>query len=225
MKNIKSIEFNYKKLRIAQDLNKTTLQSIGMRLLKKNNDGVFVMPPDIEIAAYINNLAEKRQIKHYVLRGEYQNIYLFDPEEIMTSLDIMEVESRKAPFVIPIQIQDERTTETDNIPFEISKIDCLFKLPKTLFNSGTCIYFLCREGKVVYVGQSENVHSRLVEHIKTKHFDNVFYLRVPANKMNKVEHALISYLKPEYNKTSIKQTNKSISLAESILNKDGISFK
>ena len=215
---MKPIEFNYRKLRTAQDLNKTTLGAVGMRLLKKNNDGVFEMPPENEIAAYINNLAEKREINHYVLRGEYENIYLFDNEEVISALDIMEVEAKKTPDVIPIQIQDERTTESDSIPFEISKIDSLFKLPKSLFNSGTCIYFLCRDEKVVYVGQAENVHQRLVEHIKTKLFDSVFYLRVPVNKMNKVEHALISHLKPEYNKTLLKETNKSVLLAESILN-------
>lgn len=222
---MKQIEFNYKKLRAAQDLNKKILEAVGMRLLKKDSDGIFQMPPENEIAAYINSLAEKREIKHYVLKGEYENIYLFDNEELISALDIMEVEAKKSPDVIPIQIQDEKTTAKDNIPFEISKIDSLFRLPKSLFNSGTCIYFLCRDEKVVYVGQAENVHQRLVEHIKTKLFDSVFYLRVPGNKMNKVEHALISYLKPEYNKTSTRETNKSVSLAESILNKDGISFE
>ena len=68
------IEFNYKKLRMAQDLNKKTLEAIGMKLLQKNKDGVFVMPEDSIIAGYINNLAEKREIKHYRLKGEYEEI-------------------------------------------------------------------------------------------------------------------------------------------------------
>lgn len=218
------IEFNYKKLRMAQDLNKKTLEAIGMKLLQKNKDGVFVMPDDSIIAGYINNLAEKREIKHYRLKGEYEEIYLFDNEEIISDLDIMQVEAKKIPDVIKIQCYDEKVTASDEIPIEISKIDSLFKLPKSLFNSGSCIYFLCKNDKVVYVGQAENVHQRLVEHMKTKDFDAVFYLRVPAHKMNKIESALISYLKPEYNKSGLNSGNKESSLAESILNTHGLNF-
>ena len=218
------IEFNYKKLRMAQDLNKKTLEAIGMKLLKKNKDGVFVMPDDSKIAGYINNLAEKREIKHYRLKGEYEEIYLFDNDEIISDLDIMQVEAKKVPDVIKIQCYDENVTASDEIPIEISKIDSLFKLPKSLFNSGSCIYFLCKNDKVVYVGQAENVHQRLVEHMRTKVFDAVFYLRVPAHKMNKIESALISYLKPEYNKSGLNSGNKESSLAESILNTYGLNF-
>jgi len=218
------IEFNYKKLRMAQDLNKKTLEVIGMKLLQKNKDGVFVMPDDSIIARYINNLAEKREIKHYRLKGEYEEIYLFDNDEIISDLDIIQVEAKKIPDVIKIQCYDEKVTASDEIPIEISKIDSLFKLPKSLFNSGSCIYFLCKNERVVYVGQAENVHQRLVEHMRTKEFDAVFYLRVPAHKMNKIESALISYLKPEYNKSGLNSGNKESSLAESILNTYGLNF-
>ena len=218
------IEFNYKKLRMAQDLNKKTLETIKMKLLQKNKHGVFVMPDDSIIAGYINNLAEKREIKHYRLKGEYEEIYLFDNDEIISDLNIMQVEAKKVPDVIKIQCYDEKVTASDEIPIEISKIDSLFKLPKSLFNSGSCIYFLCKNDKVVYVGQAENVHQRLVEHMRTKVFDAVFYLRVPAHKMNKIESALISYLKPEYNKSGLNSGNKESSLAESILNTYGLNF-
>ena len=218
------IEFKYKKLRMAQDLNRKTLEAIGMKLLQRNKDGVFVMPEDSIIAGYINNLAEKREVKHYRLKGEYEEIYLFDNEEIISDLDIMQVEAKKVPDVIKIQCYDEKATTSDDIPIEISKIDSLFKLPKTLFNSGSCVYFLCRNERVVYVGQAENVHQRLVDHMKSKDFDAVFYLRVPAHKMSKIESALISYLKPEYNKTGFNSGNKHASLAESILNTDGFNF-
>lgn len=213
-----SIEYNYKKLKTAQDLNKKTLEMIGMKLLKKNSSGIFEMPNESIIASYLNDLAEKREIKHYRLKGEFEEIYLFDNDEILSDLEIMEVEAKKIPDVIKIQCYDEKVNASDIIPIEISKIDSLFKLPKSLFNSGSCIYFLCKNEKVVYVGQAENVHQRLVEHMRTKEFDSVFYLRVPAHKMNKIELALISYLKPMYNKAGINSVNKDISLAESILN-------
>jgi hypothetical protein len=214
-----AIEFNYKKLRIAQDLNKKTLEAIGVRLMTKDN-GVFVMPSEFDIVKYINSLAEKREVKHYRLIGEYEEVYLFDNDEILSDLQIMEFEAKKIPELIKIQCYDENVTDTDNVPLEISRITHLFKLPKSLFNSGSCIYFLCKDEKVVYVGQAENVHQRLIEHMKTKEFDAVFYLHVPLNKMNKIESALISYLKPLYNKTCLNGSNKSISIAESILNKN-----
>lgn len=212
------IEFNYKKLKTAQDLNKKTLEAIGMKLLKKNDKGLFVMPNEEFIAKYINDLAEKRLIKHYRLKGEYEEIYLFDVDEILTDLQIVEINAIKNPDVIKIQCYDEKVDFNDSVPIEISKIESLFKLPKTLFNSGSCIYFLCHNEKVVYVGQAENVHHRLIEHMKTKEFDSVFYLKIPYHKMNKIENALISYLKPKYNKTSFNVGNKDYSIAESILN-------
>jgi hypothetical protein len=218
------IDFNYKKLRMAQDLNKKTLEAVGMKLLKKNELGVFVMPDENTIAGYINSLAEKREIKHYRLKGEFEDVFLFDNDEIISDLNIQEIEAKKVTEIIKIQCYDERTTSNDEIPIEISRIDSLFKLPKTLFNSGSCIYFLCKNERVVYVGQAENVHQRLVDHMRTKEFDAVFYLRVPAHKMNKIETALISYLKPEYNKTSLNSGNKDASLAESILNTHGLNF-
>jgi len=218
------IEYKYKKLRIAQDLNKKTLESIGMKLLQKNKDGVFVMPDDLIIVRHINDLAEKREIKHYRLKGEYEEVYLFDNEEIIYDLDIMQVEAKKIPDVIKIQCYDEKVTASDEIPIEISKIDSLFKLPKTLFNSGSCIYFLCKNDRVVYIGQAENVHNRLVAHMKDKEFDAVFYLRVPAHKMNKIESSLIAYLKPQYNKSGLISGNKEASLAESILNTHNLNF-
>ena len=144
------VDYNYKKLRTAQDLNKRTLEAIGMKLLQKSKDGIFEMPDDSIIASYINSLAEKREIKHYRLKGEHDEIYLFDNDEIISDLEIIEVEAKKSPEVIKIQCYDEKVTVDDEIPLEISRIDSLFRLPKTLFNSGSCIYFLCKNEKSVY---------------------------------------------------------------------------
>jgi GIY-YIG catalytic domain. len=122
------------------------------------------------------------------------------------------------PDIIKVQCYDVKVSDEDKLPIEISNIKELFKIPSSLYNSGTCIYFLCNKNQVVYVGQSENVHQRLLQHIKDKEFDSVFYLRVPANKMDKYEKSLIIHLKPKYNKTFAKMNVKNSSLAESILN-------
>ena len=215
----KFIEHNYKKLRMAQDLSMKAINIIGQRLMRRGSDGVYYMPEAEEIVKYINDLADKRLVNHYVLNGEYEQIILFDEDDLQESLDIMEVQAKKVTEVVKVQCYDKKVTPEDSIPIEISAIEDLFKLPKTLFNSGTCVYFLCHDGKVVYVGQAQNVHQRLVEHMRTKVFDSVFYIRVQGHKLNKIESALISYLKPKYNKSGLKESNKTIATAESILKK------
>jgi len=212
------IEHNYKKLRTAQELNKRTLEAVAMRLMKKDDCGIFQLPDDNEVFAYINKLAEEGKVKHYVLKGENEDVFLFDNEDLIGSVSIVEVQARKFTEVAKIQCYDEPVSFSDNVPIEISKIENLFKIPRSTFNSGTAIYFLCRNEKVVYVGQAENVHGRILDHAGTKNFDSVFYIRVQSNKMNKIESALISYLKPEYNRTSLNGNNKSESLAKSVLN-------
>lgn len=211
------IKTMYSKLRLAQDLNKRILNQIGMRLLRKGENGLFNMPSDNEIATYLNDLAEKGLIKHYVLTGEYEKVYLFHSDDILYDLDIQEVEAKKITAIVKIQCYDEKITNSDNVPVEISRIEDLYKLPKTLFNSGSCIYFLCRENKVVYVGQALNIHARLVEHHRCKNFDNVFYIRVSANRLNIIENSLIAYLKPEYNQTNNPLNNQRRSIAECLL--------
>lgn len=217
---METIEYKYKKLRVAQDLTKKVIGTIGMKLMRKNKKGIFELPPEEEIYSYLNTLAENRMIKHYILEGVNEKVYLFDADEILDGLEILEIEAKKVTEVIKIQCYDEKVKHSDNIPIEISRIEELYRVPKSLFNSGSCIYFLCKNEKVVYVGQAENIHQRLIEHQKNKVFDDVYYIRVSAHKMSKVEAALISYLKPEYNKSGVSSplTNQKISLSKSILN-------
>lgn len=63
----------------------------------------------------------------------------------------------------------------------------------------SCVYFLSLNGKVVYVGQSVNLGSRLSEHVRGKTFDSVFYLPVPRNALNDVEGHFIRALRPPLN--------------------------
>jgi hypothetical protein len=61
------------------------------------------------------------------------------------------------------------------------------------------VYFLCSEGKVVYVGQSGNVGVRVGQHFGAKSFDTVFFIRVAPSDLDDVEGALIRKLTPKYN--------------------------
>jgi hypothetical protein len=64
-----------------------------------------------------------------------------------------------------------------------------------------CVYFLCLEGEVVYVGQSKNIHSRIRTHARdnVKVFDEVFTLAVPEEECLHVESHFIVRLQPKYN--------------------------
>lgn len=63
------------------------------------------------------------------------------------------------------------------------------------------IYFLIQDDKVVYVGQSINLRSRIASHVASdKEFDRVEYICVNSKEeMDIVENHFISSLKPKYN--------------------------
>jgi hypothetical protein len=66
------------------------------------------------------------------------------------------------------------------------------------------VYFLIREDRVVYVGQSVNVTSRVGSHVSEgqKRFERAIYLPVPLSDLDGVERAFIRALRPEYNGTA-----------------------
>jgi transcription initiation factor TFIIIB Brf1 subunit/transcription initiation factor TFIIB len=76
--------------------------------------------------------------------------------------------------------------------------------------SGPCIYFLCREERIVYIGQSICLSQRISQHVPYKNFDRVFYFNVPAEELTKVESELINYYDPELNRTCVKYSEKDL---------------
>jgi hypothetical protein len=63
----------------------------------------------------------------------------------------------------------------------------------------TGIYFLCRDGALLYVGQPSNVVDRISEHAKRYEFDTVLFLPWPRVDLNRIEGALIRTLRPPLN--------------------------
>lgn len=62
------------------------------------------------------------------------------------------------------------------------------------------VYFLIKEGRVVYVGQSHNVAARLDAHAHTrKGFDSYTYICCPAHERDLLESLYIHMLQPAYN--------------------------
>lgn len=62
------------------------------------------------------------------------------------------------------------------------------------------IYFLIRNGVVVYVGQSSSLAMRVETHQRDKDFDQVLFFECSPEDVLRREMELIMALKPEYNK-------------------------
>lgn len=194
------IELIYKKLKLAQDLSDALIRRIGLKLICKKSNGLFEPPTKEEVAKYLNGLAENNKVKHYRLENiNGQNVILFNPDDLTEEdIKITQIEIQKTPSVIKVHCFDQPICSTDSVPYEISRIENLFRMPDN-YESGTVVYFLCQTGKVVYVGQSINLTQRIQAHQSNKDFDSVYYIRVPMNKLTEVEHSLIELLKPKYN--------------------------
>jgi len=63
----------------------------------------------------------------------------------------------------------------------------------------TGIYFLIKNKKIVYVGQSVSVYKRILEHVD-KDYDSYYWIKCPKNKLNSVEALYIHLFKPILNK-------------------------
>jgi hypothetical protein len=61
------------------------------------------------------------------------------------------------------------------------------------------VYFLCKDGGIVYVGQSKNIPVRLAEHRKRKTWDSAKIMRVPEPLLDLVEWYWMERLKPKLN--------------------------
>jgi len=65
------------------------------------------------------------------------------------------------------------------------------------------IYFLILRGVIVYIGQSKDVHQRIIQHRDSpeKDFDEAVILPTPETQLDKIEKYCIGMLHPPQNKT------------------------
>jgi hypothetical protein len=92
-----------------------------------------------------------------------------------------------------------------DVPIELRAIaNLLIPMPlESIENvSMSGVYFLASQGRLVYVGQSINVMSRIGAHFGAKTFDFAFFVRVPPSDLDFVEGEFIRTLKPKYNFSS-----------------------
>lgn len=76
------------------------------------------------------------------------------------------------------------------------------------------LYMLCREGRVVYVGQAERPAERIAQHrVEGKAFDAVYGLPCPPESRNLLEGYVIRALRPSLNRGRGPKTNPDAVLA------------
>jgi len=64
-----------------------------------------------------------------------------------------------------------------------------------------CVYFLIDVNEIVYVGQTINIYSRLLDHERSnKIYTRALYIPVCKDELEKVERGFINSLVPKYNK-------------------------
>lgn len=72
--------------------------------------------------------------------------------------------------------------------------------PKNLFSIG--IYFLIKENKIVYVGQTKSGIKRIYQHLNKKDFDSYsFFIIKDKKELDKIEAYFITKYRPIYNKS------------------------
>ena len=65
------------------------------------------------------------------------------------------------------------------------------------------VYFLIKNERIVYVGQSINVYSRIAEHYKSKFFSDVFSVPCPRSNLDVLESMYIHTFNPDLNGRSV----------------------
>lgn len=99
------------------------------------------------------------------------------------------------------EIHKLKSKTPESIPSELSELleICLYDFPAL---PGACVYFLTFEGRVVYVGKSTSLASRIQAHKseRFKVFDQVFYISVDPKDLDSIERKFIKKFLPKYNR-------------------------
>lgn len=66
------------------------------------------------------------------------------------------------------------------------------------------VYFLFKRKKLLYVGQSRNVFSRVGTHARKVKFDSFTYLEYPLHLLSKYEQHYIAKFQPPLNKQGVR---------------------
>ena len=172
----------------------------------------------------IIELAEKKIIPHYILTNPLtkEETYCFMSSEvnewyINNYIKREECDYEQNLVFLKLDYKDWQVSHEDAIPAELSMIRNLYKFPfKSSVLTPTVVYFLCNKGKMVYVGQTVNLSTRVNQHLQSdKKFTDVFFIPCQPGTVERIEASLITHFQPEYN---VKIYNSPLDEVNSILN-------
>jgi len=153
-------------------------------------------------------LAKNGICPHYIITNPItrEESIWFIPSEINEWFETNFINYRDGAFVQNytfVHFNKELHKANGTIPNELCKIKELYHLPIEHISTPPGIYFLCKNGKIQYIGQAVNVASRVITHITEglKDFDSVFFITCSINRLTQLESSLIRYFQPELNKT------------------------
>jgi len=111
------------------------------------------------------------------------------------------IAGRDLPAPIRIVVPAPKVQDFRRVPIALREIAGLCDITDETLRTG--IYFLCRDGALLYVGQSINVAYRVAEHSRRYEFDAVFFLPWPRDDLDRLEAALIRTLRPPINSKTV----------------------
>ena len=182
-------------------------------MLMKKDDGK-------QIRAYIDK-AVKENIDSYnyrlahtcvkniidnVIIGEFYDKIRENVSDIMAELYESKVDNRLKSYIkkhIPpniIYVNECKAPPKQLAPLNVNE----FVIPPK--TSG--IYFLCKDDRIVYIGQAYDLSKRIPQHVGSKNFDRVFYMNICKDDLTRVESELIDFYQPDYNKMRITKESK-----------------
>ena len=110
---------------------------------------------------------------------------------------VQQVDGKDIPSPVKVIVAPEVVKDFRRVPSGLRQLAGLCDITDEIMRTG--IYFLCRDGAVLYVGQSVNAAARITEHYRRYEFDTVFFLPWPGDDLNRIEAALIRATRPPLN--------------------------
>lgn len=90
-------------------------------------------------------------------------------------------------------------SQMPNNAFHTSK-EHIISCKNDLIDNDYAVYFLIKGGEIVYIGQSNEILTRVNVHRRDKDFDSFSYIIVDKGTVNEIEMMYINYFNPKYNR-------------------------
>jgi hypothetical protein len=148
-------------------------------------------------AERLKGLADGGFATHYRIDGGAPLFRMSELKRWAAANLVQQIAGRELPAPIRVIAPAPRISDFRKVPVSLREIVGLCDITDEILRTG--IYFLCREGALLYVGQSVNATTRVAEHYRRYEFDSVFFLPWPADDLNRIEGALIRALRPALN--------------------------